>query len=79
MKNKNLIYLALLGLGIYIFSKKGDSVEGEETTTPDVGNGKNDFPATTTTTTTNTGSQSAPSNPTVETSPDGASVQTFTY
>jgi len=44
MKNKDLIYLAL-GLGaLYFFTKKKDTdkTETTETTTPDVGNDKND-------------------------------------
>lgn len=43
MKNKNLIYLAL-GLGaLYFFTKKkDDTIIETETTSPDVGNDKND-------------------------------------
>ncbi len=75
-KNKNLIYLALLGLGIYLFSKKEDVVES--TGTSDVGNDANDDMANVPANPVNV-TPSVEANSTVNTSPDGANVQTFTY
>ncbi len=75
-KTKNLIYLALLGLGIYLFSKKEDAVES--TGTNDVGNDANDDMANVPASPVNV-TPSVEATPTVNTSPDGANVQTFTY
>jgi hypothetical protein len=75
-KNKNLIYLALLGLGIYLFSKKEDAADS--TGTSDVGNDANDNMENTPANPVNV-TPSVEAAPRVNTAPDGANVQTFTY